>query len=282
MDAQNLAKKRLEKTEYDKSRFNFLWNSEIRDSKYNDLVILATLSKNRLEQIKTLVKSNKRFLLEKMVCQSEIEYDSIISLINSTSSKAWINASRRYFNSYQNLKKQFLENFDTDIVINGGNMGLGSNAIHFLDLFSWFTNKTTFELDGKFLDNEILDNKRGNDYKEFSGTIMGKSANNSKFFLNFSRNYNLPLCVGFFGKKTFIVNETKGECLDLSDDSKSQFKIELQSDLTAKVAHDILKTDNSLLPTLEDSKLAHCELFRIFNEHVRKITKQEVDKCPIT
>ena len=140
IDARNLAKKRLDEIEYEKPHFSFKWKLSINNSKNNDLVILATPSKNRLELIKTLVKlGNRRFLIEKMVCQSKKEYESILSLINSTNSKAWVNAPRRYFVSYQKIIREFEKNSQINLNIFAGDTGLGSNAIHFLDLFLWIT-----------------------------------------------------------------------------------------------------------------------------------------------
>jgi predicted dehydrogenase len=284
IDAQNLAKKRLEEITFDKSQFNFLWNASFENSKNHDLVIIATLSNNRLELIKTLIKlGNRRFLIEKMVCQSEQEYESILSLITKTNSKGWVNASRRYFNSYQKIRDQLEENFVINLSIFGGNMGLGSNAIHFVDLFSWFTKNDQFVLNGDFLDNEIQENKRGVDYKEFSGTIMGKSQNNSNISIIFSQENDSPLYVIFHGNKTtLIIDETNETFLELRNGIKKEFKMEFQSTLTTKIVKDIFEGDNCLLPTLDESKIAHFELFKIFNEHIKKITNCEVEKCPIT
>jgi len=284
INAQNLAKKKLNEIEYDQSLFNLTWKSSINNSKNNDLVILATPSKNRLELIKTLVElDNKRFLVEKMVCQSKQEYELISSLINSTNSKAWVNASRRYFKSYQKIFPKSEENSPVNLCIHAGNMGLGSNAIHFLDLFSWITKNESFRLNGDFLNSEILENKRGNEYKEFSGTIIGKSTNNSIIMINFSQEHNLPTYIIFSdNERTLIINETDERILELPANLTREFKVEFQSDLTTKIVMDIFEKDNSLLPTLAESKIAHLELFRIFNSHIQKITNNEVEKCPIT
>lgn len=282
-DAQNLAKARLNEVEYDKSFFRITWNTSINKATNYDIVILATPSKDRYELIRSLSDcGNTRFLVEKMVCQSKQEYESILSLINSTNSKAWVNASRRYFDSYQKIKNQFDQNFQDNLVVNTGNMGLGSNAIHFLDLFSWMIGNGNFTLNGDFLDNEIMENKRGNEYKEFSGTIVGKSFNNQTITINFSQNNTVPLYVCFLGTESLIIDETNEKFFDLQSADKSEFKVEFQSSLTTKILQDIFEKDDTLLPTLEESKTAHYELFRIFNNHIKKITGKEVEKCPIT
>ena len=284
IDAQNLAKNRLNESQFEESLFRIKWNTSIDHSRNYDLVILATPSKNRFELIKTLINDgNRRFLVEKMVCQSKQEYEFILSLINSTNSKAWINASRRYYDSYQKIKNQLEHDSQISIHVNTGNMGLGSNAIHFLDLFSWFTENDNFTLNGDFLDNEIQENKRGIEYKEFSGMIVGKSPKNSTITLNFSQKKDLPLYVSFFqNDKSFIIDETNEIIFDHNSEERLEFKIEFQSTLTTKIVKDIFEHDESLLPTLKELKIAHYELFRIFNSHIKKMTNTEVEICPIT
>lgn len=55
----------------------------------------------------------------------------------------------------------------------GGDWGLGCNAIHFLDLLTFFTGKVDFELDVSHLDSEIRVSKRER-FVEFTGCLLGK------------------------------------------------------------------------------------------------------------
>ena len=67
-----------------------------------------------------------------------------------------------------------------------------------------------------------------------------------------------------------------------NNQSEIKFKNELQSSLTTKIVHDILESDNCNLPTLEESSYAHHELFSIFNKHIKKISGEDRELCPIT
>jgi len=283
-NSQKLAKSRLNETEFKRSNFNLTWHSSIENITESNVVILATPSINRVELVEQLLKiGNRKFLIEKMVCQSANEFNHLLSMTNSHKAKVWVNASRRYYNSYQKIFTSIKANSPINLSIHAGNMGLGSNAIHFLDLFSWITKNESFRLNGDFLDTKIQENKRGIEYKEFSGTIMGKSSNNSIISINFSQENDLPVYVNFFdNKNTLIIDETKERILELPSNISREFKVEFQSNLTTKIVKDIFEKDNSLLPTLEESKIAHFELFRIFNNHIKKITNDEVEKCPIT
>lgn len=284
-NSQTLAKSRLDEVDFNKSEFNFSWSDSISNLEPSDLVILATPSPNRVDLIKELLEAgNRRFLVEKMVCQSEYEYDQLLSMVKSFNAKLWVNAARRYFSSYNKLKKKF-QNFKTiHMVVNAGNMGLGSNAIHFIDLFSWFTEDTNIILNGDYLFDKIQPNKRGNEFVEFAGTIIGQNKNNSKMIMNFLPLNDYPLTVSFFGKDlTLIVDESNEKIYDLNNPKNElTFQNEFQSTLTTKIVNDIFSNDNCNLPTLEESSLAHKELFRIFNNHIHKLTNERRTICPIT
>lgn len=282
--AQNIAKSRINEIKFNNSNFTFNWHSDFENISNSDVVILATLATNRVELMEKLLDmGNSRFLLEKMVCQSNIEYEQLLSLINHGNVKAWVNTPRRYFESYQKIEYLIEKNSQINLAVNSGNMGLGSNAIHFIDLFLWLTKNQSITLNGEYLDDNILPNKRGITLKEFSGTIIGKSKNGSILSINFLNYEGMPLFVNIFGKNiSVIINETDGEIYDLNTKNNSQFKIEYQSSLTTKILIDIFENDSSLLPTVKDSQVQHSELFRIFNSHIKKITKKEIEKCPIT
>ena len=283
-NSKKLAKTRLNEIDYKKSNFIFSWHTSLENIQESDLVILATNSTNRVELVEKLLEmGNSRFLLEKIVCQSEFEFEHLLSIINSKNAKAWVNTPRRYFDSYQKIKNQIENNQRINLIVNSGNIGLGTNAIHFVDLFFWLINYEEIILNGDFLDERLLPNKRGTDLKEFSGTIMGKASGGSTLSINFLSYENLQIFVNIFSEKdSLLIDETIEKIYDLRTQNNSEFKIEYQSTLTTKITKDILEKDKSFLPTLKESKAAHYELFRIFNSHIKKITNLEVEKCPIT
>ena len=166
----------------------------------------------------------------------------------------------------------------------GGNEGLGTNAIHFIDLFSWFTGNYSVKLNGDFLLEKIFPNKRGKNLLEFAGTIFG-SAKNSTITITFLPFENLPLILDISTKnKRLIINETNEKIFMLNGKSKKiqYFKNELVSDLTIKIVDDIIKYNDCLLPNVHQSYTAHKELFRIFNIHIKKIFKKTSTLCPIS
>ena len=98
-------------------------------------------------------------------------------------------------------------------------------------------------------------------------------------------NSSLPIQLEFIGKDfQLCINQTEESAYKLENNkvSKIQFKNKFVSDTTTKIVSDILHKNDCELPTLEFLSHLHYELFRIFNNHIYKITKQKLQKCPIT
>lgn len=285
-NAQNLAKKRLEEINYKKSDHTFSWHESIKGLMKSDLAIIATHSTGRVDMINQLLKQeHSRFLVEKIVCQSSEEYDVLLKNMESFNAKGWINTARRYFSPYLQIKQIFKNSEPIHLTINGGNMGLGSNAIHFFDLFCWICDDYALTLKGDFLYDKIFPNKRGENLMEFAGTIIGSTQKGSFISISFLPIDNLPLIIRISGKSgNYLIDETNQRMFDLLDQNEtySHFQIEHTSSTTSKIAQDIISKDDCFLPTLKESSFVHKELFRIFNQHIKKLTNEKITLCPIT
>lgn len=277
-----IAKKRL--NEISNHNHVVSWFDDIDDvSKSSDLAIISTNSSGRSTLIKQLLKNNhSRFLIEKIVCQSKEEYLSLLNEMKKYDAKGWVDTSRRYFSFYQSLKKYFFQSNPIQISVTAGNIGLGTNAIHFLDLFLWLVNSTNIELTGS-LHNKILSNKRGSNFVEFAGTINGKSFSQSMINISCSLSENLPTIVDISSDdKKITIDETNQKILECQNLPMIPLKWEFQSDLTTIIVNDILINDECKLPNISDSFILHGELFRIFNNHINKIQNRQLTLCPIT
>ena len=82
-DAQILAKTRLNEISYDKTTHKFFWYRSINElTTVAEIIIIATNSVGRVELLSELInQGNTRFLIEKLVCQSVIEYQTILKKI---------------------------------------------------------------------------------------------------------------------------------------------------------------------------------------------------------
>ncbi len=265
---------------------NITWFSNILDlTDSYDFTIVATQATNRYQLVNQLLENgNRRFLIEKMVCQSISEYKKILECFKKYEAKGWVNTNFRYFSFYQKLVKYFSKNISLKFVIVGGDKGLGSNAIHFLDLFLWFTNSDTIFLNGDNLTEKLLPNKRSLELIEFSGIITGKT-NESSISINFSNKFENSIIIEISNFEHHIRIDTDKSIITKIrglDDFFEDFKFQHTSELTKKIVSHVLQTDTCNLPLLDDLYLIHSELFRIFNLHIKKLTNKEPDVCPIT
>ena len=284
--SQKTAKLRLNKIEFNKLKQKIFWHKSLSTIKnQSDLVIIATNSKGRVNLIQKLLQlGHRKFIVEKMVCQSAEEYKKLLFLFKKFNAKGWVNTNRRYFKSYQNIKTKFANLENIHLSVFASNSGLGTNAIHFLDLFSWLAEDYKIKLNGEFLENTIVENKRGGNFKEFLGTIIGFSKN-SFVSLTFFPAKKESFLIKIYGENRYaIIDELKEQShfIDKKVKVKINGKFGHTSELTTKIIQDIFSKDNCLLPTLKDSSYLHKELFRIFNKHLKKTLNKDVKLCPIT
>ena len=95
-----------------------------------------------------------------MVCQSVKEYEKLLELLKKFNARGWVNTCLRYFSSWRKIKEQIDMSKPLYVSIIASNVSaLGTNAIHYLDLFSWFIDDYKIKLDGNFLINELFPNK---------------------------------------------------------------------------------------------------------------------------
>ena len=286
LNSHKIAQSRLNEINYNKEKHEFLWHVSISElkQKHNDLVIVATTALNRLPILKKLLPNNSKFLIEKMVCQSVKEYDELLDLMKKFNAKGWVNTPLRYFESWNKIKEKLDTSKPLYVSIIASNVSaLGTNAIHYLDLFSWFTNNYKINLNGEFLINQLFVNKRGNNLIEFAGTLIGKNSDSSSISLTFLPDTKIPTTLNIVNDDNhFFVNETEQKSFNFAKNQELEFKFEHVSSTTNKIVSDIILKDSCTLTTVENSYFLHREIINTFNKHIKKITNKELEQCPIT
>ena len=243
-----------------------------------DLCVIATSAGPRFDILKTLLDYEiKNYILEKVVFQSDYQFEEILKIVSGKN--IYINFVNRYFENYLKIKDQ-INNHPFSMNIIGGDFGLGSNALHYFDLFKYFGGSKV-KLDNFFLTENTKGNKRGNQYKEIFGQISISSEEGSS--LNISSD---PLRKGDveiilkLSKSTHIINEGLSNHIQFYENNivTDTLLIEYTSVLTAKIFKDILNS-NCLLPKLEDTRDIHSILFESIN---KSLNLKIEDICPIT
>ena len=285
--SKKIAKIRLEEINKKKIPHKISWYNSIDELKNNyDLIVLSTTSENRVKLFSNLVeRGNRVFLLEKIVCQSIQDYKKLLKIIHKNKVNAWVNTPRRYMNSYIKLRKKIQTNKKLFLDITSGNSGLGTNAIHFLDLFSWLTKDEKIKIVGTDLEKKIYKNKRNKEFFEFGGNIFGKTTNGSVISIKLFPTFNLPTFISIQNNNLNVIfDELNSQVLfkNFPNNQNFNFKMELLQNLTKKIVTDILEKNECKLPKTDELLSIHSELFKIFNKHIMKITGKKMIKCPIT
>jgi len=89
--AQEIAKSRLKEIDYDKKKIRCNWHDDIEELKEKaDLVIVSTTSPGKVELVSKLLDMGfSRFVIDKIVAQSDKEYDFLLNKVTNLKAKAW-------------------------------------------------------------------------------------------------------------------------------------------------------------------------------------------------
>jgi predicted dehydrogenase len=260
------------------------WYKNLNDIPVLDFAIIATSSEPRFDILKALIKIGfKKFLLEKIVFQSEEQFKIAIKLIKSVDGIAYCNFVSRYFSAYNRIKKSLEANNDEiNITVHGGEFGLGCNAIHYLDMFQYLTNDNNVSLKIAKIDVSKTENRRG-DYSEFTGCISFINTKSDTISIISEPIKNQGVTINIrSGGESFILNESTEMCFSNTNNiwSFDKFNIIPTSKLSNVIIEDIFN-NNCQLTTLEETYKAHLELFKLYN-YVLFNKSTAATLCPIT
>lgn len=150
-----------------------------------DVCIIATNSNVRAKVTEELLStvSVKNIIFEKVLFQKIEEYDFIEALLKSKGVKAWVNCPRRLFPIYKNLRKKLASlNKPMHLSVVGGEWGMASNSIHFIDLASFLCEESSYNISFINIDDTLIESKRVG-FSEICGTISGTFVNGASFYL---------------------------------------------------------------------------------------------------
>lgn len=240
-----------------------------------DIVIHATNADVRLRTIKELISSIKfeHIIIEKICFQNEEQFSEACDLLDLKKIKSYVHLPMRYYPSTNFLLEH---NFEIEnikhIVVQGANLGILCNAIHYLDYINFLgfsenlTTKTTV-----FETNEarLVESKRGGKFYEAVGKIR-IIFNKSSIEL-----IDIP-------EKTFAINISSS--ISISNDGIYQNKKNIYpefrkftSELTQIIVQDILD-GKCKLPSLNQTFKNHKIIFDIY----RKLKDSNSKTCMIT
>ena len=254
-----------------------------------DLCIIATNADVRFTVFQELV-SNKKvsyIVFEKIVFQSEQQFEDAKNLINQNGISCWVNFPRRIYPIYQELKKNFDENENIEFHVSGGNWGLACNGIHFIDILAFLTNDSIYKLDVSGLEPKIWPTKRVG-FIELTGKLTGIFSGGSQIILESLSNSRTPTSISINSSHIRIdIDEVQGlgKVARRDNNWKEEsfyFEVPFQSELTHLVAKEILESGTCKLTNFDESYVLHVPYLDAIKKHVESIEEQKYDCCPIT
>ncbi len=253
-----------------------------------DVVIVATNSIIRSSVIKELLSHTKVkcLILEKFLFTKLEEYDEVSKLIKINNTSTWVNCPRRMFSFYKKLKS--IISTPIDMVVSGNNWGLGSNAIHFIDIFSYLCNAKNVAVNVDELNNEVYESKRPG-YLEFNGTMKIKNGENKLTIHCLEGELLLPEITINTPTQKFIIKESGSPSMKTMIKPNDALWIEesitvpFQSQLTNIIIEDLITKGTCDLTPYEESSLLHISLLSKLIDKLRLIKKDTtIDQCQIT
>ena len=253
-----------------------------------DLAILATNADLRRNVIEELVNNSrvKYLILEKVVFQSVDDFKEVMLLFEEREIKAWVNCPRRIYPFFRKLWKETIEADLLKISVKGSSWGLASNTIHMLDLLAFLSGQIEINIDFRDLDDKVYEAKKKG-FIELGGRLWAETDRGDVLELIDDRQKDIPSQLNIeFNESSFEIDQQQGLVRACSHDGNKyderSFHMPLQSDLTAGVAEEILKTGSSSLTPLDESYLLHCPMLDAFNTHLSSVLNKQVIICPIT
>jgi hypothetical protein len=195
----------------------------------------------------------------------------------------------RTTNLFKQVKTALNLNNSIQINVEGTRWGMGCNSIHYMDLFSFLSECNDFKFIKSKLNKEVRDAKRSG-FKEFFGRLSGKNSRGDSLDLICNeKGGDRPIKVTIKnGPETYellMSDVTTHFDFESSDGLKNKIKEECfpyQSEMTHIWVNDIFSKGYCDLPTYSNSSTLHLELIRVLTEHLKKITGEINNVCPIT
>jgi len=229
-----------------------------------NVCVISTNSKDRFNIVRSVLKKYncKKIILEKVSFSNISQYKKALNLKN-TSTKIFLNCPRRTWLSYIDLRKRLGKDKIRLFEVNGYNWGLLSNAIHFIDLFSFLTNDKKIEY--IYQDCTKIKTSKRSGYFETNGSLIFQNSKDSLLMLNDHKYFKDDNYIMIkTDNKIFEIKENKNLLIIKNQKNKIINKVFFKTYLQSELSKDYL--NNIKLIKLKNSMTSHTALFNCFKE----------------
>ena len=251
-----------------------------------DFCIISTAAKSRCYLFEEIVQQVevKNFMLEKVLFQDLASYEHARHLVKDYHLKVWVNCPRRLFEGYARLKMYIQQETPWTMTISGGQWGMACNAIHFIDLFSFLTERALEHLGTDALHSELFESQRLG-YVELKGSLLADFDRGHQLIMSCD-DTDEPLQIRLQSAKTEVTIREDLDSITILNKGQApvHFPVSLRhhSELTASTVQNILSFGSCQLPTLQESSQLHYPLIRDLLAFYRTLSGENQEILPIT
>ena len=209
------------------------------------------------------------WVLEKVLVQSEKQLEKLERLLKHCSG-VWVNIARREIGWHKKIRDKIIVQ-KGPIYMNrtGSDWGLACNAIHFLDLLSWWSEETIEEVDTSNLSCTWYPAKREGFY-EVNGVLTALFSRGSKARMECLNGNGQPVINVSNSAGEWRIDETIGVAVKPNGELL-EGQMERTSDMTGRVIGSILNSGTCNLPTLSESSSLHRPMIQALLDHFRYV-----------
>ena len=247
-----------------------------------DFAVIATSAEMRLFLFKEVLNIGiKNILLEKVVFQSAAQFDEALNLVEEHKASVYCNFINRYSQSYNEIK--YAINGPIDFTVTGGHFGFACNALHYIDLFKYFTGTDITLIKSNLVKSEIP-NLRGEKYVEVFGQQIWESEDGDRLFISSDSENNSGKGSENqirYSQNVHIINENTLNQFNIGSNGKleiGKFDMPMASKLTETLYQNI-KDGTIKLPDIKETMNYHLQFFESINNSLGLLKS---DSCPIT
>jgi hypothetical protein len=251
-----------------------------------DVAIVATTAAVRRTVVQQLLDAHvpRHLVLEKVLFQRAEDYAAVGELLARRGVTAWVNCPRRMWQGYVELAARLQGCQRIEITVAGSGWGLGSNAVHFIDLLDFLAPFAgSPSVSPRLLDAGFQASKRA-DACEVTGTLLVDGGRTRSLSLTSFSAGSAPVVVDIASERErVVVREGEQRAWLASEADKwawqeRAFPVPRQSELTDQVVVELAQHGRCRLTPYARSAELHLPFLAALAEHV----PEWKGTCPVT
>ena len=247
-----------------------------------DLAFVVTPAHCRADVVAAISARHEvtSWILEKVLAQSSQQVDQIERTL-AGHPRVWVNTPRRLMTWHQEIKAQMLASGPSALRVrmSGGHWGLACNAIHVIDLVSWWTGASVDGVDGRGL--EDWQPSTRSVFHEVFGSLVVNFRDCSSLELSCNQSDDSPRIEVETPEGVWLFEEAAGKAVGPSG-QEIIGQLSFQSALTTPLVEQILTAGRCELPSLAESVAQHRPFLDALLQHWNHSQSREDLAVPIT